>query len=136
MKSCKSYLFFSSAFYPIMCLMKSPKNFKTIAILKIWQLVSFWGVKTHFGEIHPWKDAFSGVKFFIFTSIAYLIVMVLTRLYSVIYLFKFSGTITYLRDNFYFYEAIFQSQIKHTSHRSEFWPRRIELGDGMKLKNC
>ena len=62
-----------------MCLMKSPKNFEKIAILKIWQLVSFWGVKTHFGEIHPWKDAFSGVKFFIFTSIAYLIVMVLTR---------------------------------------------------------
>ena len=46
----KNWLIFSPVFYPIMCLMKSPKNFEKIAILKIWQLVSFWGVKTHFGE--------------------------------------------------------------------------------------
>ena len=42
---------FSPAFYPIMCLMKSSKNFEKIVILKIWQPVFFWGVKTHFGEI-------------------------------------------------------------------------------------
>ena len=47
----KKYFIFLPAFYLIMCLMKSPKNFEKIAILKIWQLVSFWGVKTHFGEI-------------------------------------------------------------------------------------
>ena len=33
-----------------MCLMKSPKNFEKIGILKIWQLVSLWGVKIDFGE--------------------------------------------------------------------------------------
>ena len=30
--------------------MRSPKNFEKIAILKIWQLVSFIGGKTHFGK--------------------------------------------------------------------------------------
>ena len=30
--------------------MKSPKNFEKIAILKIGELVSFWGGKTHFGK--------------------------------------------------------------------------------------
>ena len=50
----KIFLIFSPAFYPIMCLMKSPKNFEKIAILKIWQLVSFWGVKIHFGEKYAW----------------------------------------------------------------------------------
>ena len=29
--------------------MKSPKNFEKITVLKIWELVFFWGVKTHFG---------------------------------------------------------------------------------------
>ena len=29
--------------------MKSPKNFEKIAILKIWQLVFYWDVKTYFG---------------------------------------------------------------------------------------
>ena len=47
----KKYFIFLPAFYPIMCLMKSPKNFEKIVILKIWPLVSFWGVKTHLGEI-------------------------------------------------------------------------------------
>ena len=54
MKSCKSYLFFSSAFYPIMCLLKSTKNFEKIAILEIWQLVFFRDVKIHFGEKYAW----------------------------------------------------------------------------------
>ena len=42
------YSIFFPAFCPIMFLMKPPKNFEKIAILKIWELVSFWGVKTHF----------------------------------------------------------------------------------------
>ena len=29
--------------------MKSQNNFEKIAILKIWELFSFWGAKTHFG---------------------------------------------------------------------------------------
>ena len=39
------------AFYLIMCLMKAPKNFEKIAILKIWELVSLGGGKTHFGKL-------------------------------------------------------------------------------------
>ena len=38
------------AFYLIMC-MKAPKNFEKIAILKIWELVSLGGGKTHFGKL-------------------------------------------------------------------------------------
>ena len=34
-----------------MCLMKAQKNFEKIAILKIWEPVSFWGVKIHFGKL-------------------------------------------------------------------------------------
>jgi hypothetical protein len=34
-----------------MWLMTSSKNFEKIAILKKWQLVFFWAVKTYFGEI-------------------------------------------------------------------------------------
>ena len=49
-ESSKKYFIFLPAFYPIMCLMKSPKNFGKIAILKIWRMVSFWGDKTHFGK--------------------------------------------------------------------------------------
>ena len=36
------------------CLIKSWKNFERIASLKILQLVSFWGVKIHFGEKYAW----------------------------------------------------------------------------------
>ena len=39
------------AFYLIICLMKAPKNFEKIAILKIWELVSLGGGKTHFGKL-------------------------------------------------------------------------------------
>ena len=48
MKSSKKYFIFLPAFYLIMLLMISPK-FENIAISKIWHLVFFWGVKTHFG---------------------------------------------------------------------------------------
>ena len=40
-KSSKKHLIFLPAFYLIICLMKSPRNFEKIAILKIWQLISF-----------------------------------------------------------------------------------------------
>ena len=45
--------------------MKSPKNFQKIAIFEMWLLVSFWGVKTHFGEI-PLKWCIIRNDFFYF----------------------------------------------------------------------
>ena len=50
-KSSKFDLIFLPAFYLIMWLMTSPKNFEEIPILKKWQLVFFWGFKTYLGEI-------------------------------------------------------------------------------------
>ena len=47
----RKYFISLPAFYLIKWLMKSPKNFEKITILKIWWLVFFRGVKTHFGEI-------------------------------------------------------------------------------------
>ena len=49
-KSSKIDLIFLPAFYLIIWLMTSPNNFEKLAILKIWKLFSFWGIKTHFGE--------------------------------------------------------------------------------------
>ena len=46
----RKYFISSSAYSLIMWLMRSPKNFEKIAILKIWQLISFWGDKIHFGK--------------------------------------------------------------------------------------
>ena len=51
MKTSENIFIFSPVFYLIMCLMKAPKNFEKIAILKTQELVSFWGVKTHFGKL-------------------------------------------------------------------------------------
>ena len=51
MKRSENNFIFLPAFYLIMCLMKAQKNFEKIAILKIWELVSFWGVKIHFGKL-------------------------------------------------------------------------------------
>ena len=48
-KKFRKYLIFLTAFYLILWLMKLPKFFEKIAILKIGELVSFWGVKTYFG---------------------------------------------------------------------------------------
>ena len=48
-KKFRKYFILLPAFYLIMWLMKSPKSFEKIAILKIWQLVFFLGVKTYFG---------------------------------------------------------------------------------------
>ena len=50
-KSSENYFIFVPAFYLIMCLMASPKSFEIIAILKKWQLVFYWDVKSYFGEI-------------------------------------------------------------------------------------
>ena len=47
----KKMFIFLPAFYLIMWLMISPKDFEKIDILKLWQLVFFWGVKTHFGKL-------------------------------------------------------------------------------------
>ena len=46
MKRSNKYFIFLPAFYLIMCLMISPKNFEKIAILEIQQLIFFWGAKT------------------------------------------------------------------------------------------
>ena len=54
MKSSKKYFICLPAFYLIMCLMKSLKNFEKLAIFEMRQLVSFWGVKIHFGEKYAW----------------------------------------------------------------------------------
>ena len=51
MKRSENNFIFLPAFYLIMCLMKAQKNFEKIAILKIWELVSFWGVKIHSGKL-------------------------------------------------------------------------------------
>ena len=48
-KSSEIVFIFIPAFYLIIWLMTSPKNFEKIAILKIWQLFFFWGVKTNIG---------------------------------------------------------------------------------------
>ena len=47
MKCSENNFIFLPAFYMIMGLMKAQKNFGKITILKIWELVTFWGVKIH-----------------------------------------------------------------------------------------
>ena len=51
MKSSGSNFIFLPAFYLINWVMKAPKNFGKITILKIWELISLGGVKTHFGKL-------------------------------------------------------------------------------------
>ena len=53
---------FLPVFALIMCFMKAPKNFVKIAILKIWELVSLEGVKTHFGKLALNPNIYSGFK--------------------------------------------------------------------------
>ena len=62
MKSSKNDFIFLPAFYLVMCLMKAPKNFWKIVFFKTRELVSFWGVKTHFGKLPI--IAFSGITKF------------------------------------------------------------------------
>ena len=68
MKSSEIVFIFLSAFYLIMWLMTSPKNFEKMSILKIWQLDFFWGVKIYLGKFLPkwyifrhWKIWFSQI---------------------------------------------------------------------------
>ena len=58
------------------CVAHDHSNFEKVANLKIWQLVSFWGVKTHFGKI-PLKWWFFRHAFFsVFTNVTPVIVIV------------------------------------------------------------
>ena len=54
---------------------KLQKSLKKIAILKICELVSFWGVKNSLRQTtRPWNDAFSGQKkYFILLTAFYMI---------------------------------------------------------------
>ena len=47
----RKYFIFLPAFYLVMWPMIPAKNFEKIVILKIWELISHWSVKIHFGEI-------------------------------------------------------------------------------------
>ena len=50
MKSSDIVFIILPAFYLVIWLMTSPKNFEKMSILKIWQLIFFWCVETNFGE--------------------------------------------------------------------------------------
>ena len=67
-----------------MWLMKLPKNFEKLAILKIGELVSFWGFKTYFG-ILPLKWYILGMEKIDFHKYFPVIVIDLTK-YSLYYL--------------------------------------------------
>ena len=77
-KNSKIDFIYLPAFYLIMWLMTSSKNFEKIIILKKWQLVFFWGVKTYFGEI-PLKWCIFRHEIFYFHQYCSLIVIVLTK---------------------------------------------------------
>ena len=49
--------------------MKQPNNFEKVAILKIWELFSFWGVTTHFGKLALKRGIFKHEKVMILTNI-------------------------------------------------------------------
>ena len=50
-KSSGNNFIFLPVFYLTICLMKTSKYFEKMVILKIWELVSLGGAKTHFGKI-------------------------------------------------------------------------------------
>ena len=64
----RKYFISLLAFHLIIWLMKSPKNFEKTSILKIWWLVFFRGVKTHFGEIPLKLCIFSHEIFYVHQS--------------------------------------------------------------------
>ena len=68
MKSSKNNSIFLPEFHLIMWIMKALKNLWKIIILETRELVSFWGVKTHFGE-PPMKWCIFRDDFFLFQSI-------------------------------------------------------------------
>ena len=67
----RKYFISLPAFYLIIWLMKSPKNFEKTSILKIWQLVFFRCVKTHFGEI-PLKSGMTKIDFHQYCPITFI----------------------------------------------------------------
>ena len=116
--------------------MKPPKNFDKIAVLKIWQLVFFWGVKTHFGEI-PLKLCIIRHDIFYFHQIAPLMEIFSPNVVCIVYRWYFwfiLETITYPKDNFCFYESMLQWQIKLISHRSGFW--HLRKNTALILSKC
>ena len=61
----RKYLIPLPAFYLIIWLMKSPKNFEKIPILKTWRQIFFWGIKTYFGKMmlfKAWKNIYFNQK--------------------------------------------------------------------------
>ena len=101
--------------------MKSPKNFEKMAILKIWEPVSFWGGKTHFGKTPLKSCIFRHDIFFCLYQYGCnsYIAFAKCSLYGILIMFwSFFATITYTKDNFCFQEAIFQWQIKFIFYRS------------------
>ena len=122
----RNHFLFLPAYSLIIYVMRSPVNFEKIAILKIWQLVTFIGGKTHFGK--------TVLKLCIFMHEKYCCLPIKLsnsyhsyKMWSVWYLddiLIIFETIAYPKDNFYFQESIFQWQIKPISNRSEFWHLR------------
>ena len=68
-KYIKNFISEKIAFYPIIWHMNPPKNIEKIVILKVWQLVSFWGVKTNFGKLALKWGIFKHEKIKILTNI-------------------------------------------------------------------
>ena len=58
-----NYFILLPAYNLIMWLLTAPNNFEKNSHLKTWELVFFWGVKTHFGKI-PLKSWFLKQFFF------------------------------------------------------------------------
>ena len=110
------------AFHLIMCLMKSPKNFEKIAILKKWQLISFWGVKIHFNEKYAWF----AIEILIHVSKSCLLYMLWSQ-----NIVKKSST-TFSENNNYWRGNIGENKKIHTwkcifsgvFYRSQFWHLR------------
>ena len=77
MKSSEIVLIFLPAFYLIIWLMKSLKNFEKISFLKIWQTIFFWGAKIYFGKFLLKRSIFRSGKIW-FSQIMPLIVIIST----------------------------------------------------------
>ena len=126
----RNYFISLPAYFIIMWLMRSPKNFENIANLKKWRLISIWGSKTHFGKTPLKLCIFRHEKKNVFYQYGFLVVFVLTKcslcgIYMIFW--SFFGTITYSNNTFCFKESIFQWQFKLISYRSEFWHLRRKL---------
>jgi hypothetical protein len=120
MKSSKNFFNFSPACCLIIWLMISSNFLEKKGILKIWQLVFLWDVKTHFGKLPlKWCIFIHEKKRFstILPSNSYYSY----KMYSLWYLhhvFIILWAIRYSKDIFCFQESIFQWQISLISYRS------------------